>query len=185
MKILLLLCLILLLSCWVFPQQRSSAPAGVSGFISRVALLEVERQDIGSPVDFLISTQNGSASTVRLASGAPGKSQPVVRLLVRSNSSYELQASLLSSSPSLIVTAFVESVKAAGPGVKPGAVERMRLINTPVGLTAAAVTLGTGPRASAGGSAGSRSNAVEIEVKLEVDAGSQWYAEIQFSIKPL
>lgn len=181
MRVVATTCLSLVVSCWAYPQQRSTLPTGVTGFVSRVAFLEVEQQKTGAAITTQIIAQSRNAATIRLSSATSGR--VVLRLLLRSNTRYELQAALLSSSASLIMTASVESANPTGSGVRVGAVEMMKRIATAAPLSATRLTLATGPPISAGGSARSPSNAIEIEINLEADAVGEWWAETQFSLK--
>jgi hypothetical protein len=127
-----------------------------------------------------------SSIIVRLAgANAGGASRVRVRLLMRTNTGYELRATASGSAAAASVSASIGGAHPTGPAVFPSAAARLWSQTTTVELSAEPAPLARGPRISRG-SASSPRNAIEIEVRIEIDSHSSngWSRDVLLAIAP-
>ncbi|HET9529767.1 MAG TPA: hypothetical protein VFQ92_05405 [Blastocatellia bacterium] len=118
-------------------------------------------------------------------SSASADSRVRLRLLMRTNTAYELRAAASNAERAPDITVSVGSIHATGSGVIPLAVSGTRSITSAVGLTGEPVVLASGPRISKGPASSPR-NAIEIEILLEIGTNTSdgWSRDVLIAITP-
>lgn len=169
--------------------QSSTASLTVRGSVGAAALIAPSGNNavtVQGDISAQMIVLDRSSILVRLAGTTAGRGSRVrVRLLMRTNTGYELRASASGVAADASVAAAIGSAHPTGPAVFPGALARFRKVSSAVELSSVPAWLARGPRISQG-SASSPNNAIEIEVLLEVVSHSSkgWSSDVTFAIAP-
>lgn len=172
----------------VLAHQSSTAGITMRGKVGAAALIAPSENNSLTDqhgVAAQLFAVDGSSIIVRLTgSDADRASRVRVRLLIRSNTDYEVRAGLSGRDASPAIAASVASIRSTGSGVMPSAVSNVQSIQSAVELSGETVMMASGTRISRGGAA-SPSNAIEIEIVLEVEPSFVgWSKDVLVAIRP-
>lgn len=161
-------CLFTLLAVVLFAPASVEAQTGrvtLQGRISETVALSVVPDFTHGDVDAEVVT---SGNTVRMTLRSTNAQAPVIRvpLLVRSNSSFKISATV--ESTNLLTQLSIADVRATGALVSPAAINGLRIPEQFDLENAGDLLLVSGPRVSLGGTLGSPNNALEITVLIRL-----------------
>lgn len=172
----------------VLARQSSTSGLTVRARVGAAAMIAPSENTLLSDqqgVSAQLRAVDSSNVLIRLTGSRSARASRVrVRLLMRSNTGYELRACSSDRDEAPAITASVDSVRSTGSAVIPSAVSEVKSVLSPVKLPGETVTLASGTRISRGGAASPR-NALEIEIVLEVEPASVvWSKDVFLSIRP-
>jgi hypothetical protein len=165
-------------------QQSGASATGLRGVASAKATLSPSGDGrafiSGDGVRVNLAPEGDERLRIHLAGTPQSHDRAViVRLLLRSNSAFELQSLLLRSSDSPQISISVTSFRPTGPAVVAGAIDSITTRAPQIDLSETTSVIATGSRISRG-PASLATNAVEIELRFEARpvASGAWLADI-------
>lgn len=168
-------------------QQYGSTGISVHGSVSRKVMMSpaaAQPSVTGSGNLTAQLIRSGDERVVLRLQGAaqPGASIVSARLLLRTNTAYDLRASLVSSVNAPSMAARVANVSATGAWVAPTAVESVKATRSPIAISNESILLASGSRISRG-AATSPNNAIEIELRIDVSSSdAAWTVDMTLEI---
>ena len=189
----LLICALLGSSTSATPTPRDQGAAAISGRVSRsvtLSLVQAWQQQFGINGISVNAESIGldSVQVVLSGVGSTASGKLTIPLEIRTNTAYEMRIVLLSMEGcSPAVDCSIESVRASGTWVAPGAVNGARSESLPVTTCSNPTTCLHGPRVSTGGNFESARNALIAELALSIPVSAQqcsWRIAFRVSLQP-
>jgi hypothetical protein len=170
-------------------QQQSTSGITLRGRVGAATLIAPSENNpirIQGDASAQLMAVDKSNIIVRLTGTSASRNSRVsVRLLIRTNTGFELRATTSGSGEAPAITASVASIHSTGAGVLPSAASAIRSAPSAVELSSEPAGLAGGPRISKG-PASSLRNAVQIELLLEVGPHlpDGWSKDVLVTIAP-